>query len=245
MEHHDAVHHYNRLSSPLHNLDARIKIIATLAYILVTVSTPPHHLLAFTIFAGLLLWSIAASAVPLRFILKRSLIVLPFAVLVAIGLPFMHNGATIDFAGVTLSITGLWLFLGASIKAFLSVASLTLLISTTPFNHLMSNLHALGFPALFIDMLGLTYRYIFVLTEEAGRLRLAAVARGFAPKYLPQSIIIGRLIGSLFVRSYERAERVYNAMTLRGFTGHMATQAPPHLSKSKKLYLLSALLNKS
>jgi cobalt/nickel transport system permease protein len=67
----------------------------------------------------------------------------------------------------------------------------------------------------------LTYRYLFVLIEEARRLRRAAAARGYRPRWLGQSLLIGRLIGQLFMRSYERAERVYGAMVQRGYRGHM------------------------
>ncbi len=238
MEHHDAIHHYTSARSPVHALDARIKIILSFTFILLIVSIPPHNLMSFAIFSGLLLWGIAASLLPLTFILKRGAIVLPFSALIAIGLPFLHGGQTVEIFGLALSQKGLWLFWGATIKAFLSATTIVLLITTTPFHILMSSLRALGVPGLFVDMLALTYRYIFVLTEEASRLRRAAIARGYKPKWLPQSIIIGRLIGSLFIRSYERAERVYNAMRLRGYNGEVSEPNSVSLSIRQKVCLV-------
>ena len=85
----------------------------------------------------------------------------------------------------------------------------------------------------------MTQRYLSLLIEEATRLRRAAIARGYAPKWLPQSIIVGRLAGSLFVRSYERAERVYGAMRLRGYTGLLPSAPLPPLARSDWWLLLS------
>jgi cobalt/nickel transport system permease protein len=84
----------------------------------------------------------------------------------------------------------------------------------------------LGAPGFFIDLLALTYRYIFLLTDQTMRLKRAAIARGYRPRWLPQAVIVGRMVGSLFVRSYEQAERVYGAMLLRGYSGLMPTSRP-------------------
>ena len=91
------------------------------------------------------------------------------------------------------------------------------LVSTTPFARLLGALRWMRVPGIFVDLLALTYRYLFVLVDEAMTMRRAAAARGYAPRWLGQAALIGSLAGSLFVRSYERAERVYGAMLLRGY----------------------------
>ena len=219
---------YSTLASPIHRLDPRAKAALTLAFILIVVSTPPQRLLAFVIYAGLLSWTLALAHVPLGFALRRAALVLPFSALVAIGLPFVKGGDTISLLGgrLALSIAGLWLLASVVMKSFLGALSVVLLVSTTPFSSLLAGLRALRAPAILIDVLALTYRYIFLLTDQAMRIKRAAVARGYRPRWLPQAVIVGRMVGSLFVRSYERAERVYGAMLLRGYSGLMPPAHP-------------------
>ena len=215
--------HFSAGDSPVHRLDPRTKIIVTLCYTILVVSTAPHHLLVFVIYAGLLSWCVAAARIPLSHILWRATAVLPFSVLAACWLPFVQEGPTVQLGGglMELSVTGLWLFAGVAMKSFLGASAAILLASVTPFDLLLSGLRKLHMPAILIDMLTLTYRYLFVLYEEAVRLRRAAAARGYRPQWLGQALLIGRLIGQLFMRSYERAERVYGAMVLRGYRGEM------------------------
>ena len=241
---HGFIDRYSRLDSYAHRWDPRAKIVLVLFFVVVVVTTPPQHLLAFVVYAGMLLWGVALSRVPLRPLVTRTLTVLPFSVLVAVGLPFIRGGATVTVGGLALSVTGLWLFVGTTIKSLLSAAALILLVATTPFHRLLDGFRRLGVPRFFVDLLTLTYRYLFLLIEEGTRLRRAAVARGYDPKWLPQTIIIGRLVGNLFLRSYERAERVYGAMRLRGFNGQLPTPvaSPCRLSEILGLVIIMGVL---
>jgi cobalt/nickel transport system permease protein len=227
---HDFLDRYNGLDSPVHRLDARTKALAAVSFVLIVVSTPPHHLLAFAIYGGLLLWIAALGRVPVGFVAVRAALALPFSALVAVGLPFLGGDNTVVLLGVHLSVRGLWLLAGAAMKSTLGVSALVLLISTTPLSALLAGVRRLGCPALLVDLLALTYRYLFVLVEEAMRLRRAAAARGYRPRWLPQATIVGRLAGNLFVRSYERAERVYGAMRLRGYDSRMPAASPSRFS---------------
>ena len=241
---HGFIDRFSRLDSCVHRLDARTKIIFALLFVVLAVTTPIQHLLTFVIYTGLWFWIAALSRVPLRPLLKRAVMVLPFSALVALGLPFVHGGATITFLGITLSVTGLWVLIGVAIKSMLGAVVLILLVSTTPFNHLLDGLRHLGIPTIFVDMLALTYRYLHVLIEETTRLRRAAIARGYDPKWLSQAVIVGRLIGNLFIRSYERAERIYGAMRLRGYSGQLSLEgsSPYRLSEGLVLVLLILIL---
>ncbi len=222
---HGFIDRYSGLDSHVHRLDVRAKAVAALFFVLIVVTTPPQHLLAFVMYGGLLVWTAALARVPIAFIAVRAAMVLPFSALVALGLPFLGGGETAVVLGVHLSIKGLWVLAGAAMKSTLGVAALVLLVSTTPFANLLAGLRSLGAPALLVDLLSLTYRYLFVLIGEAMRLRRAAAARGYRPQWLPQAAIVGRLAGNLFVRSYERAERIYGAMRLRGYSGRVPAGA--------------------
>lgn len=239
---HGFIDRFSRMASCIHRLDTRIKIVLALLFIVLVVTTPPRRLLVFVIDAGLLLWITALARLPLRQVLRRAAMVLPFSAFVALGVPFVHGGNTITLLGLHLSVAGLWLLIGATIKSTLAAMALILLMATTPFHAILGGFRALGIPSILVDILSLTHRYLFLFLEEAARLRRAAIARGYAPKWLPQAIIVGRLIGNLFLRSYERAERVYGAMRLRGYNGSLPTSSPASLRFSEGLILVVMIL---
>jgi len=232
---------YSGLDSFVHRLDPRSKTVVALFFVLLVVTTPPQNLLAFVIYAGLFAWAAALARVPLAFIAARTAVVLPFSALVALPLLFLGGGERTAVLGMSLSAKGLWTLAGAATKSVLGVAALMLLVSTTHFSSLLAGLRGLGAPTVFIDLLSLTYRYVFVLVGEAMRLRRAAIARGYRPKWLPQAAIIGRMAGTLFVRSYERAERVYGAMLLRGYSGRMPTARALKFRTANALVLVASL----
>ncbi len=240
---HGFLDRYSALESPAHRLDPRAKTLLVLTFIIVAVSTPPNRLLAFVVYAGLLSWACALAHLPLSYLALRACAVLPFSVLAAVWLPFVGEGEQVALLGgrLHLSVPGLWLFAGVVMKSLLGAGATLWLISTTPFSSLLSGLRKLGAPVLVVDLLALTYRYIFVLVGEALRLRRGAASRGYRPRWLGQAILIGRLIGRLFLRSYEHSERIYGAMILRGFTGRMPASQPLHFRHRDLLALLILL----
>ena len=210
-------------------IDARLKLGLCLGFVLVTVSTPPTRL---DILAGLAVLPLAAAVfgrVPPLVLAKRLLLLAPF-VLVAAAAPLMRQGEGLDAA------------LGMLAKAALGCCALVLLAATTPVDALLSALAALRCPRLVVLLLGLTARYLHVLGEEAGRLRRAAAARGFAPRHLLQARIVGDLAGALFLRSVSRAERVQAAMLARGFDGSLILAPAPPLRLGESLLAAAVLL---
>ena len=228
---HGFLDRYSGLDTPVHRLDPRAKVLLALAFVIAVVSTPSSRLLAFVVYAGLLSWTAALARVPLGYVCVRAATVLPFSVLAALWLPFLKGGPTVELFGgrLALSVAGLWLFAGVAIKSLLGAGTVILLVSVTPFSSLLCGFRKLGAPVILVDLLALTYRYLFVLVGEAMRLRRAAAARGYHPRWLGQALLIGRLVGQLFVRSHARAERVYGAMVLRGYDGRMPASRPLHL----------------
>jgi cobalt/nickel transport system permease protein len=235
---HSFLDRYREGTSLVHKLDPRLKLLATLAFVLVVTTTPPGDWIAFALLAALAIGVMRLAKVPLAEGLKHSAIALPFAGMVAISLPFTQAGQVLwswqpfGFAqggpfGFTLTITdvGLVLFATVVVKAWLSVIVSGLMVATTPFPDLLKAMRSLHVPAVLTSTISFMYRYLFVLVDEAMRLQTARAARsiGAGRTVWWRARVLGGMIGSLFIRSYERSERIYAAMLSRGFAGEVRT----------------------
>ncbi|MGD0016825.1 MAG: cobalt ECF transporter T component CbiQ [Verrucomicrobiia bacterium] len=208
--HHEFLDRYSRLDSPVHRLPAALKFVLALIFVFVTVALP---LAAREWFIGLfaMLVAIAAlSRIPWLFLLKRLLFLEPFVLGVAVLTLFQPNGIRV--------------FATIFVRSTLCLLTMVLLSNTTPFATILQVLRRVRVPALFVTTLALMYRYLFVLVDEAERMHRARASRTFTPKtsgnhahriHLWQ--MLGTVIGQLFVRSTERAERIYAAMLARGW----------------------------
>ena len=231
---HSFLDRYRKGTSLVHRLDPRLKLLAVLALVLVVTTTPPGNWAAFALLAALAIGAVLVAQVGLVDGLKHSAVALPFAGMVAVSLPFTQAGEVVwswqpfGFAqGFTLSITdaGLVLFATVVIKAWLSVMVSGLLVATTPFPDLLAAMRSLRVPAVLTATISFMYRYLFVLVDEAMRLQTARAARsvGAGRTIRWRAQVLGGMIGSLFIRSYERSERIYAAMLSRGFAGEVRT----------------------
>jgi len=204
--------------SMVHRLPAEVKIVALVVFVLAVVATPRDVFWPFAVYALILVGVRQLARIPLTWILPRMLIEVPFLVL-AVLLPFTEGGERIEAAGLSLSVPGLYAAWGIAVKGTLGVAASLTVAATTPARELPLALSRLGVPALLTSVLVLMIRYIDVLAAEAGRMRMARLARGDSPRTLHQAGAIAKGIGALFLRSYERGERVYLAMLSRGYAG--------------------------
>ena len=150
----------------------------------------------------------------------RLLAVAPFVVF-ALFIPFIASGETTEILGVTVSIDGLWGTWNILVKALLGASVSILLTATTEIPDIIRGLSILHVPALFISITTFMIRYLELITDELGRMRVAMTSRGYNPRWISQARPIASSAGALFVRSYERGERVHAAMLARGFTGEM------------------------
>ncbi len=157
---------------------------------------------------------------PIRILLKRLVIEVPF-VGFAVLLPIVGRGERVDVLGVSLSRAGLWGGWNILAKGTLGVAIATVLASTTAVPDLLRGLDRLHVPKLFTAIAGFMIRYADVLRGEAARMQVARISRGDNPRFLWQAKALATSAGALFVRSYERGERVHLAMQSRGFQGEM------------------------
>jgi cobalt/nickel transport system permease protein len=227
---HSFLDRYRHGTSVVHRLDPRLKLLATLAFVVATTTMPPRAWPGFVLLASLAAGAILAAEIPLLQALKHSTIALPFAGMVALSLPFTRAGRILWAwhplgIGLTLTDEGLILFAAVVVKAWLSVMVSHLLVATTPFPELLRATRVLHAPAVLAATMSFMYRYLFVLVDEAMRLQTAREARSAGPgrSMLWRARVLGGMIGSLFIRSYERSERIYAAMLARGFTGEIRT----------------------
>jgi cobalt/nickel transport system permease protein len=212
----------------VHHLDPRAKVIFFFILIFVIVSTPPQELVKFGGYLLVLLSLVLLSRIPLLYVLKRSLVIIPFVLLTAIFIPFFKGG---EVAGsynfltlhLTISHKGILILQNILIKSWLSVLSLTILTSTTKFSSLLKALEILKIPRVMILIASFFYRYMFLLVDQTMKIKNARDSRSFKKGPLYQLKIIGYMIGELFIRTYERAERIYLAMLSRGFNGTIYT----------------------
>ena len=206
--------------SPVHRAPAQLKILTLLAFMLVVVATPRDWFAVFGLYLLLVVAVIAISRVPLTYVLKRSVVEVPF-LLFALLLPFVATGPTTEVLGVTVSEHGLLAAWGLLVKGTLGVlASLTLAATTEP-QDLLAGLERLHLPDQLVQIMAFMVRYVDVVTGEMQRMKVARESRGFSarnPRHWP---VLARSLGALFIRSYERGERVHLAMLSRGYTGKM------------------------
>lgn len=219
----------------VHRLDARVKVIATLLFLFTVVSFPKYEvagLIPLFLFPVLLT---AAGEIPVPFIVRKVILVSPFAILVGIMNPFLDARTVSILPGILVSAG--WLSFGSILLKFvLTVSAALLLIATTSFPGVCHALRKLGFPTLFVSQLLFLYRYLFVLAEEAMRIVRARDMRSFGGRGAGLKVF-ARLVGVLFLRTVERAERIYRAMLSRGFEGDVPSLRRFRVSAGDLTYL--------
>jgi cobalt/nickel transport system permease protein len=239
---HSFLDRYSHLGSVIHNLDARTKILAFLGLIVVTVLTPPRYWPIFLVHLGLMAGTLILSKVPVGYVLTRSLIIFPFVLLTAVFLPFLPGdrpagGTTLGIGELALNATGIQVFGNILMKGFIGVFAIILLSATTPFPKILEALSKFKMPTLFTLLLGFIYRYFFVLLDEVLRMKQAIDSRGYQGRWIWQARAVGRMLGQLFLRTYERGERVYLGMISRGFQGATRNLTPSRLRRADYLFL--------
>jgi cobalt/nickel transport system permease protein len=245
--HSDAFDRYVQGHSPLHHLDPRIKLLITLGFILSNVLLPDGAWIAYGLAWAFLLGANALAQLGLGYTFRRSFIALPFALaaVTVLLLPQGHPLASFRLLAWDLKITdaGLIRFISIVIRSWLSVQMAILLVTVTQFPDLIHAFEHLHVPMILTTIITFLYRYLFVLTNEVLRLLRARQSRSAAiaglksgGELLWRAHVAGNLAGQLFLRSYERSDRVYHAMLARGFIGHLRTLNPHQLHARDWLY---------
>lgn len=235
--HSNAFDRFHEAKSLLHNFDPRVKVVVTVLFILSNALLPDGAWTAFGLSWIILLWANHVSSLGIDFSFRRSLIALPFflAAASAIFSPMGNPLAEWNLGILTLVPTdyGLVKFTSILIRSWLSVQAAILLVATTRFPDMIHAFEHLRVPAILTTIVSFLYRYLFVLTDEVMRLLRARESRSAmraghrsGRNVLWRAQVTGHMAGQLFLRSYERSDRIYNAMLARGYTGKLRTLHP-------------------
>ncbi|MER5954404.1 cobalt ECF transporter T component CbiQ [Streptomyces sp. NPDC001893] len=229
---------YRHGHSPVHGLPPHTKLAAVFCFVIVVVSTPREAMWAFALYAVLLGAAAYAARVPAGFLLKRLLIEVPF-VAFAVLMPFVAQGERVDVLGMSLSVNGLWGAWNVLAKGTLGVAASVLLASTTELRELILGLQRLKLPPLLVQIASFMIRYGDVITDEMRRMKIARESRGFEANGVKHWGVLAKSAGALFIRSYERGERVHLAMVSRGYAGSMPVIDDVSASRAQWSYALT------
>jgi len=246
--------HFQNLESTIHRVDPRVKVVITILFILSNVLLPDGAWFTFGLSWLFLILILTMARLSLKFVILRSLIALPFA-MAAVTAIFSIPGNPIyefDHGSWHLIATdaGLIRFISIVIRSWISIQMAIILTATTHFPDLIHALRHLRIPNLLVSVVSFMYRYLFVLSDEVIRLLRAREARsavGVGNAKGGGSIrwrakVAGNMAGQLFLRSYERSERVYNAMLARGYHGTLLTLNPHEMKTSDWYFGLIASL---
>ncbi len=184
------------------------------------VSIPREAFWAHALAGCLLLGVMILAELPPGFVARRMIVEVPILIF-AVLLPFFGQGETVEILGMTLSVEGLWGAWTILAKATLGLGASIVLAATTTVPDLIRSLDRLHVPGAITAIAGFMVRYIDIVVGEFSRRKVAMASRGYEPKWIWQATPLAQSAGSLFIRSYERGERVHQAMVARGFTGRM------------------------
>jgi cobalt/nickel transport system permease protein len=243
---------YRAEDSLWHRLDSRVKLVLTLAFVLCVSLTPMGAWPVYILLLALVLSASILAELGPAFVLRRAFVALPFA-LAALPLLVTVKGAPLLSIPVgpwllSVSMAGLERFVSIALKSWLSVQMAILLTATTPLPDLLVAMRALRLPKLLVAILGLMWRYLGVLGDEAMRMIRAREARSGSWNERSggtlgwRAGVTGNMAGSLFLRGYERSERIYNAMLARGYDGTIRSFPLRPVPAAQRVLLLCTLL---
>lgn len=221
----------------LHQLDPRVKLITTVLLIVGILLTPERAWPAYP-----LLWTVLGSLAAIGRLgvwrlARLGGIALPFT-LAALTLLFTTPGQPVlSLLGLTITDAGVARFISIVLKSWLAAQTALLLSMTTPFTDLLWALQSLRLPTVMVMIIAFMYRYLFTLKDESERLLRARASRSGTVQghrgggnLSWRAQVAGGMVGSLFLRSYERSERVYAAVLSRGYRAQARLFNPPPLT---------------
>lgn len=209
----DFLDRYSRGNTVVHRLDARLKLLLAVAFVTSVVTTPGNWWPLFVLEASAVWVVYLFALLPWQYLAMRLLAMLPFLLMLAAAVPLSRGlEGGWDLAAVLL------------VRSLISLTIMITLVATTPFSRLLTALARLRVPQVLISILAFMYRYLFVLVDELDKMRRAKLARTFYPSLWWELRLTANFVGILFIRAFERAERVYAAMCARGWTGTMPSQ---------------------
>lgn len=228
-----------RLDTPAHRLDARVKALVTLAFIVLVMSFPRYELSALVPFLLYPVTLAGLGRIPARHIVKKMLVAAPFAVVIGLVNPLLDRHPVGAIGPVVL--TGGWVSFASILFRFvLTVGAALALVTCTGIHRLCAGLERIGVPRVFVMQLLFLYRYLFVVSDEAACILRGVELRANGVASL-RPRVYGSLVGQLLLRSMDRADRVYRAMVARGFDGEIRLMEKPPLRWQDALFATASL----
>lgn len=206
--------------SLIHRMAPEAKLVSAIGFVVAVALTPRRSVWSFAVDAALVLALLAIAGFRPLQVVTRLVVVLPF-IAFAFLIPFVAGGEKTQVLGLALSTEGLWGTWNILAKALLGTTTSMILAGTTAIAAILRGLNRLRVPTVITSIMAFMFRYLDLIVGEMGRMRTAMVARGHDPRWLWQAKPIASSAGAMFVRSYERGERVHAAMTARGYAGTM------------------------
>lgn len=209
--------HYHGHSA-VHRAPAHLKILALVSFVLLVVATPREWYAAYAVYLAVVVGVIVTARVPVLYVVRRMVVEVPFLLFAAL-MPFVATGERTEVLGLSLSEPGLLAAWGLAAKGTIGVMSSLTLAATTEPSDVLLGLRRLRMPELIVQIMGFMVRYLDVVTADLGRMIVAMRSRGVEPRSPRHWPALARTLGALFIRSYERGERVHLAMLSRGYDG--------------------------
>jgi cobalt/nickel transport system permease protein len=242
---------YHDGTGPIYRADPRVKILIAVAFAFAVTTVPEGNWPAYAGFGALAALTIVLSKLPPLLVLRRALVALPF-VAAAVPLIFTREGETVftvPLTGWTASAEGLTAVASIVLKSWLSVLLAVVLTSCTQPVDLIRGLERLRVPRVLAATIFFMYRYLHVIVAEGQRMTRARDSRSAAApdgrrgggSVAWRARVLGAMVGSLFLRSFERSERIHAAMQARGYDGTIRFASERALARADWLTLACAL----
>ena len=229
---------YIHRHSPIHDLPPHFKILSLLTFLIVCVATPIQNFWAFIGFFLTISTLLAIAKLPVLTIAKRATIEVPFLVF-AFLMPFFSSGERFELLGFEFSRPGAIAAASIITKGTIGVLTAILLSGSTPAREILRGFELLKLPSLLVQIMTFMLRYMNVITDEMERMKVARLSRGFEERGIRDWKFIAGTAGALFVRSYERGERVHTSMIARGYEGELPKTEQPVISRQMKTLAIS------
>ena len=221
---------YVHRHSPIHSLAPHAKILAILGLLVIVVATPIQNYLAFIAYFSLVIALVLIAKLPIWQSLKRTTIEIPF-IFFAILMPFVSPDKE------AAKIAAISIIAKATIGTLLAI----ILSGTTPAREILRGFETLKMPALIVQIASFMLRYLNVINDEMERMTVARASRGFEPKGIRDWKFLAAAAGALFIRSYERGERVHLSMISRGYDGKLPSVQSQLVAKQEILFIIATL----
>ncbi|MFO7916394.1 MAG: cobalt ECF transporter T component CbiQ [Candidatus Krumholzibacteriales bacterium] len=213
----------DKLSSgdtPVHRLDARAKVLVTIAFVIAVLSFGKYEISALVSFLVFPAFMIFYGRMPAIYFLRKIAIISPLVIFIAIFNPVFDRRTVLVIGSLSIS-AGWFSFVSILIKFLLTAVSVLVLFAGTGFHEICLALEKMGVPGEFVTQLNFLYRYLFVLMDEAARMNRSCSLRSFGKRRMKIPTVVS-LLGNLLLRTMDRAERLHRAMLARGFKGRIS-----------------------